>query len=62
LIPIASTLKNFFENMGMRNLEVHKSGVIMRRTYKGLADESIIPDLKKTLEESVSTFSKRRKK
>ena len=62
LIPIASTLKNFFETHGMRNMGVRVSGVIMRRTYKGLADETFIPDMKKELEESVSTFSKRRKK
>ncbi len=62
LIPIASTLKSFFENHGMRNLGVRVSGTTMRRTYKGLADETIIPDMKKELESSVSAFSKRRKK
>ncbi len=62
MIPIASTLKTFFETHGMRNLGVRVSGSVMRRTYKGLADETFVPDMKKELEESVSTFSKRRKK
>lgn len=62
LIPIASALKQFFEKHGMRNLDVRVTGTTMRRTYKGLADETIIPDMKKELDVSVSAFSKRRKK
>jgi len=62
LIPIASTLKAFFETHNMRNLTVRASGTLMRRTYKGLADESFIPDMRAELERSVAEFSKRRKR
>ena len=61
LIPIASTLKKFFEANGMRIVRVRTSGNIMRRTYKGVMDEALIPDMISHLETKVSDFSKRRK-
>ncbi|MHA1906154.1 MAG: hypothetical protein ACW98Y_02580 [Candidatus Thorarchaeota archaeon] len=62
LIPIASTLKKFFEENGMRIVRVRTSGSMMRRTYKGVMDEALIPDMVTHLEKKVSEFSKRRKK
>jgi len=61
LIPIASTLKRFFESNGMRIVRVRAAGALMRRTYKGILDESLIPEMHKTLEAKISEFSKRRK-
>ncbi len=61
LIPIASTLKKFFENQGMRNLHVSVSGAMMRRVYQGIIDENLLSDLKAELSRSVSKFSKRKK-
>ena len=62
LIPIASTLKKFFEENGMRIVRVRTSGSMMRRTYKGVMDEKLIPEMIKHLEKRVSEFSKKRKK
>ncbi|MFX1368241.1 MAG: hypothetical protein ACFFAY_06575 [Promethearchaeota archaeon] len=62
LIPIASALKGYFEALGMRNIEVNVSGVLMRRTYRGIIDQSHIHNLKTTLENAVSKFGKKRKK
>ncbi|MFX1560634.1 MAG: hypothetical protein ACFFBL_08590 [Promethearchaeota archaeon] len=62
LIPIASALKNFFESRGMRNIDVNVSGVMMRRTYKGVMDEVDLPEMTMELENAVSKFTKKRKK
>ncbi len=62
LIPIASTLKKFFEKNGMRIVRVRTSGTMMRRTYKGVLDEALIPEMISHLEQRVSDFSKRRKR
>ena len=62
LIPIASSLKTFFETRGMRNIDVNVSGVLMRRTYKGLMDISDLPEMTKELEDAVSKFTRKRKK
>jgi len=61
LIPIASALKNFFGEKGMRNLDVNVSGNMMRRTYKGLITKEDIPDMTKELEEAVRKFTKKKK-
>ena len=62
LIPIASSLKTFFETRGMRNIDVNVSGVLMRRTYKGLMDICGLPEMTKELEDVVSKFTRKRKK
>ncbi|MCK5152009.1 MAG: hypothetical protein KAQ65_09215 [Candidatus Thorarchaeota archaeon] len=61
LIPIASTLKKFFEGNGMRIVRVRTSGNMMRRTYKGVMDEALLPDMISHLETRITEFSKRRK-
>jgi hypothetical protein len=61
LIPIASSLKNFFGEKGMRNLDVNVSGTMMRRTYKGLMDQEDIPEMMKELEKAVKKFTKKKK-
>ncbi len=60
LIPIVSTLKSFFEERGMRNIEVRVSGDTMRRTYNGQVDESIVTPLKNALQDAVTQFIKRK--
>jgi hypothetical protein len=62
LIPIATALKTFFGNRGMRNIDVNVSGVTMRRTYKGIMDEADLPEMTKELENAVSKFTRKRKK
>jgi hypothetical protein len=62
LIPIASALKTFFENRGMRNIDVNVSGVLMRRTYKGIMDPNDLPEMIQELEQAVNRFTRRRKK
>ncbi|NWF96555.1 MAG: hypothetical protein HXY34_10490 [Candidatus Thorarchaeota archaeon] len=61
LIPIASALKAFFEERGMRNTDVRVSGNIMRRTYRGVMDAALMPSLREALVNAVSQFSKKRK-
>ena len=61
LIPISSTLKTFFENNSMRNISVNVSKHIMTRTYRGVIDSALIPEMQKLLEKRVSQFSKKRK-
>ena len=61
LIPIASALKNFFGSKGMRNLDVNVSGIVMRRTYKGLMNQDDIPDMTKELEQAVKKFTRTKK-
>lgn len=61
LIPISSSLKKFFENNGMRNISVKVSNHIMTRTYRGIIDSALIPEMQKLLETRVSQFSKKRK-
>ena len=60
LIPIATTLKTFFESRGMRNIGVRVSGTLMRRTYRGVIDESLLPEMKKQLQTAVAKFTKHR--
>ena len=62
LIPIASALKTFFESRGMRNIDVNVSGVLMRRTYKGIMNEADLPEMSVVLENAVNSFTRRRKK
>ena len=62
LIPIASALKTFFENRGMRNIDVNVSGVLMRRTYKGIMDPNDLPEMIQELEQAVNRFTRKRKK
>ena len=61
LIPIASALKIFFEDRGMRNTSVNVDGATMQRTYKGVVEKSDLTDMSKVLEEAVSKFTKKRK-
>jgi len=61
LIPIASALKEFFRDRGMRNMSVKATGATMKRTYKGVIDESTLPELKKQLEGALQDFSKKRR-
>jgi len=61
LIPIASALKLYFKERGMRNIGVGVNGTLMRRTYSGVANEEIIPEMRGLLREAVSSFSKKRK-
>ncbi|MHA1614942.1 MAG: hypothetical protein ACTSYJ_08865 [Candidatus Thorarchaeota archaeon] len=61
LIPIASALKTFFGEKTMRNLEVNVSGLVMRRTYKGLMGLDDIPEMTKVLEAAVKKFTRRKK-
>ena len=61
LIPIASALKTFFGERGMRNIDVTVSGIRMRRTYKGLMDPVDVPQMVKELESAVSKFSRKKK-
>lgn len=62
LILIASALKNYFKARGMRNLDVNVSGVQMRRIYKGLIEETDLPELTEILEQAVHKFTRKRKK
>ncbi|MHA3963624.1 MAG: hypothetical protein AM325_008780 [Candidatus Thorarchaeota archaeon SMTZ1-45] len=62
LIPIATALKTFFESRGMRNIDVNVSGLLMRRTYKGIMNEADLPEMTKELENAVSKFTKKRKR
>ena len=61
LIPIASALKTFFGEKGMRNLDVNVSGNVMRRTYKGLMNQDDIPEMTKELEQAVKKFTRTKK-
>ena len=61
LIPIASALKIFFEERGMRNTSVNVDGVTMQRTYKGVIEKTDLADMTKVLEQAVSKFTKKRK-
>jgi hypothetical protein len=61
LIPISSALKSFFGARKMRNLDVHVSGFIMRRTYKGLIESSQLQELTLLLEQAVHKFARKKK-
>ena len=61
LIPIASALKTFFGDKGMRNLDVNVSSNVMRRTYKGLMNQEDIPDMATELEQAVKKFTRTKK-
>ena len=60
LIPIASALKTFFRTSKMRNLDVHVSGLIMRRTYKGLIESDRLEELTLFLQEAVSKYTRKK--
>jgi hypothetical protein len=62
IIPIATTLKVFFENLEMRNLEVNvdRDFNIMERIYKGILDKASFDDMKKKLIESIKLFNNKR--
>jgi hypothetical protein len=61
LIPIASALKTFFGARKMRNLDVRVSGSIMRRTYKGLIENSQLEEMALLLEQAVAKFRQKKK-
>ena len=61
LSPIASALKTFFGEKGMRNLDVSVNGNMMRRTYKGLMDKEDLPIMTKELEKAVKKFTRKKK-
>ncbi len=61
LIPIASTLKTFFGERGMRNIDVTVSGIRMWRTYKGLMNDVDFPLMIKELESAVHKFARKKK-
>jgi len=61
LIPIASALKSFFEEHGMRNVDVTVQDNSMHRTYRGVIDDSSLPQLEREMQASVDKFSKKRK-
>ena len=61
LIPIASALKTYFGEKGMRNLDVNVSGNMMRRTYKGQITKEDVPGLTKELEKAVKKFTRKKK-
>jgi len=61
LIPIASALKNFFGDKGMRNLDVNVNGNMMRRTYKGQMNQDDIPEMTKELENAMKKFTRKKK-
>jgi hypothetical protein len=62
IIPIASTLKIFFENMGMRNLEVNvnRDANTMERIYRGLIDKKLFGEMKDQLTKAVKRFNNKR--
>ena len=62
IIPIASTLKIFFENMGMRNLEVNvdRDANTMERIYRGLIDKKLYGEMKQQLTKAVKNFNNKR--
>jgi hypothetical protein len=62
LILIASALKKYFKAHNMRNIDVNVSDLQMRRTYKGLIDESNLQEITEILEQAVIKFTKKRKK
>ncbi len=62
LIPIASALKSYFESHGMRNVDVSVNGTLMRRTYKGVAVENMVSEMKSQLENAVSRFARKRRR
>ncbi|TFG08699.1 hypothetical protein EU538_06605 [Candidatus Thorarchaeota archaeon] len=61
LIPIASTLKTFFEGRGMRNVDVNADGTMMQRTYRGVLDKDAVDEMQDLLEEAVAEFIRKRK-
>ena len=61
LIPIASALKTFFGERGMRNIDVTVSGIRMRRTYKGFMNQEDLPQMVKELESAVGKFTRKKK-
>lgn len=61
LIPIASSLKTFFQEQGMRNVDVAVSGDTMKRTYRGVMDKSMTGELKSVLEDAVTHFTKKKR-
>ena len=62
LMPIASALRSFFKDRSMRNVDVNVSGVQMRRTYKGIIDETALPEITTVLNQAVAKFTKKQKK
>ncbi|MGY5874432.1 MAG: hypothetical protein RTU30_01690 [Candidatus Thorarchaeota archaeon] len=61
LIPIATALKTFFKERGMRNTEVRVNGTMMRRTYKGVVDATVLKDMQKETQLAVTQFTKKRR-
>jgi hypothetical protein len=62
IIPIASTLKIFFENLEMRNLEVNvdRDANIMERIYRGIIDKSLYKEMKQQLTLAIKEFNSKR--
>ncbi len=61
LIPVASVLKHFFEEQGLRNVDVSVQGSTMHRTYRGVIDKSSLLELEKDMQIAIDKFSKKRK-
>jgi hypothetical protein len=59
IIPIASALKSFFEDQGMRNIDVTVQGNLMHRTYRGIVDETQLPALEREMQIAVEKFAKK---
>ena len=62
IIPIASTLKLFFEKIGMRNLEVNvdRDANTMERVYRGIIDKSTYKEIKQKLTKAIKRFNNKR--
>ena len=59
LESFAAALKSFFEDQGMRNVDVSVQGNLMLRTYRGIIDESSLPLLEREMQIAVEKFSKK---
>lgn len=62
IIPIASTLKMFFENNKMRNLEVNvnRDANTMERVYRGVINKKMYQEIKQHLTKAVKRFNNKR--
>ena len=62
IIPIASTLKLFFERNRMRNLEVNvnRDANTMERVYRGIITKKMYAEIKQQLTKAVKLFNNKR--
>ncbi|MBD3405365.1 MAG: hypothetical protein GF411_04400 [Candidatus Lokiarchaeota archaeon] len=61
LIPIASSLKTFFEEHNMRNIAVDVDGNKMTRTYRGNIEAEVIDAMEEQVQNAIIQFMKKRK-